>query len=420
MKLVPAVWLSVFLMVPSLLSAAPITLLHSWQTPSEKKALEVLEKDLLKSELSPHYEIPTHDQMKDAASIKALASSLAQGPTFLALNNEALRHWYDLRLVHSLTPVAQAQGWADIFPPVVMDTVTHRGQIIAAPMSVHTSNWVWANKQLVDATGLALDNSWANFIALLEALQAQGVTPIAHDGSQTQDILLFETLYLAMFGAEPYVQLFDDLNATALRKAEPDFEAVFQRLQTMKPYIKRAPAGTLWHESAQLLMDAEVGLLIQGDWVHGEFARKGRIANQHYYCTEFPGEHQSVAIKVESIASLNSTALPMGPDQTSFFQTITNKDTQFLFNNYKGGLPAYSGTGLAAVSECLTFAAQRTQQAQDNGSLVPSLSQGMAVREVIKDEIGAVITEFMTTELAPAEAANQLQKRMKYASYLIN
>jgi len=407
-------------MVPSLLFAAPITLLHSWQSPSELKALTVLENALNKKNLEPTYQLPKPEDLADAASIKALASSLTQSPTFLALSNETLRHWYDLRLVHSLSPLAEAQGWADIFPATVLNAVTHRGQIIAAPMSVHTSNWIWANKQLIDATGLTLDNDWDNFVAILAALKAADLIPIAHDGSDTQDLLMFETIYLSMYGAPAYTLLFDELNPTALRKAEPDFEAVFDRLATLKPYINRLPAGALWHEPAQQLMDGLAGIVIQGDWVHGEFARKGRIANQHYYCAEFPGPFQTVALKVESIASLNSTSLPLATDQTTFFETITNKDVQFLFNNYKGGLPAHRDTGLEAVSECLTFAVQRTNTAIENNALVLSLSQGMAVRDVIKNEISAVIHEYMINDMSSVEAANQLQKRMKYASYLIN
>ena len=420
MRLVPIAVLAALFLVPSLMFAAPITLVHQWQSPSELKALNVLETDLAKKSLELNTAQPKPNDLKDAAGIKALASTFTENPVFLALTNETLRHWYDLRLVHSLSPLAEAQGWADIFPPTVLKTVTHRDQIIAAPMSVHISNGVWANKQLIDATGLTLDTNWGNFVAILSALQAAGVIPIAHDGSETHDILLFETLYLSLFGAPDYTLLFDELNPTVLRRAEPNFEAVFERLATLKPFINRLPEGSLWHETAQQLMDGQAGIVIQGDWIHGEFARKGRIANQHYYCTEFPGPFQTVSLRVDAMASLNTTSLPLAQDQTTFFSTVTNKDVQFLFNNYKGGLPAHADTGLEAVSECLRVAVQRMESAIERDTLVLSLSQGMAVRDVIKNEIGAVIHEFMTTDMSPVDAANQLQKRMKYASYLIN
>ena len=75
---------------------------------------------------------------------------------------------------------------------------------------------------------------------------------------------------------------------------------------------------------------------------------------------------------------------------------------------------------MGVVDFCFPLAVQRTDTALERDTLVLSLSQGMAVRDVIKNEIGAVIHDFMTSDMAPAEAANQLQKRMKYASYLIN
>lgn len=46
MRIVPAVLLSVVLTAPSLVTATPIKLLHTWQNPSELKALAVLTKDL--------------------------------------------------------------------------------------------------------------------------------------------------------------------------------------------------------------------------------------------------------------------------------------------------------------------------------------------------------------------------------------
>lgn len=355
-----------------------------------------------------------------ASNIKDLAATFSDQSAFVALTNEELRHWFDLRLLHSLNNIAEQQNWAENIPPVILDSVSHRGQIFAAPISVHTSNWVWGNKQLVDATGLSMSTNWPEFIDLLNALRDQNVIPIAHDGSKTQDILMFESLYLADFGADKYNLLFAELDPTALRKAEEDFTAVFSKLAQLKPYIQRQPAGTPWQVAANALTSAEAGLVIQGDWVHGEFARQGRIPNQHYYCAPFPGAFESVSFKVDSIASMNSHNYSFGADQTAFFSSVMDKDQQFLFNNYKGGLPAVKDTGLEAVSECLTLAVARTNAAQENNTLVPSLSQGMAVRDVVKFEIGEVINAFMLSDQSPAEAANLLQKRIKYASFLIN
>lgn len=420
MRLAKTTVLSALLTATASLWAAPLSIVHTWTSPSEEKALTVLEKDLEKRGLNSNFVIPEPNQLADSEAIRAFAKSMNRQPTFVSLSNEELRHWYDLRLLHSLTPIAKQQDWAASIPANILKVVTHRGQLIAAPVSVHSSNWLWANKALVDASGIPLNNDWTTFLTLVKALQEQGVVPIAHDGSQEQDILLFETLYLADFGAERYLALFESLDATQLRKAVDDFATVFEKLGQLKPYIQRYDAQQGWQHTASLLTGGEAALVIQGDWIHGEFARQGRLANQHYYCVEFPGEHATLSFRVDAIASLNENVKPMTAAHQQFFASATDKNMQYLFNNYKGGLPAISDTGLEAVSECLSFGVQRTQNAIANNALVPSLSQGMAVRDVVKREIGQVISDFMTSEQTPQEAAKLLQKRIKYASYLIN
>jgi glucose/mannose transport system substrate-binding protein len=419
MRLVQAVTLSALLATSICLQAKPITLVHDWQTASEEKALSILEKDALKKDLQPTYYLPTANERRSTEDIKTLAKDLSTSATVLSLPLGELQQWYDLRLLHALTPVAEEQQWAEQIPESIMKLVTHRGEVIAAPLSVHISNWVWANKPLIDATGLTLDNDWNNFLAILESLKGQNVIPIAHDGSMVQDLLLFESAYLSLFGAEKYTLLFGELNATMLRKAGEDFTETFTRLQALKPYISRQVDST-WSDSADLLITAQAGIVIQGDWLRGEFALSGKIANQHYYCAEFPGEFQTASVRVDAVSTLNINAHPVDAELKAFLSTVVNKDNQFLFNNYKGGLPAIKDTGLESVSECLTFATQRMESAFASDSVVPSLSQGMAVRDVIRQEIGTVIFEFMTTNQSPEDAANQLQKRMRYASYLIN
>lgn len=415
-----AVVLSALITAPACLLAEPVKLIHNWQNESEQKALSVLTNSLKKQSFETLEEIPPAEALTNSTDIKELAKASREQPSYLALTNEELRHWYDLRLLHSLSSVAEEQAWAEKVPQAVLDMVTHRGHIIAAPVSVHTSNWIWANKQLVDATGLPLDTDWTGFLDLLAALEQQNVMPIAHDGTQEQDLLLFESLYLSNYGADKYRLLFDELDPTALKKAEPDFTEVFNKLADLKPYIIRETELSNWQQSADKIVKNLAGIIIQGDWVHGEFARQGRISNQHFYCLPLPGEFETVALKVDAVASLNTSNYTLGATQKKLYNVVMDKDMQFLFNNYKGGLPAIADSGLAAISECMTYAETRTNDARANNTLVPSLSQGMAVREIIRNEIGMVITEFMTSNQTPAEAAAQLQKRIKYATYLIS
>lgn len=397
-----------------------VTLLHSWDSPGEAKAIVEMEHALQQDDVSFSYQYPMAEDMNNVPGIQELTATLNRKPTFLALNNATMRFWYDLGIVHSLTEFSAEQNWSAAFSDTVLEAVTYRDQVIAVPVNVHISNWVWANKSLIDATGLSLLSDWDEFILILDVLKSSGVVPIAHDDTELQDLLLFETLYLASFGADEYRQIFDDLNASGLREVKAKSRLVFERLSILKPYISRIPDGGRGSLLAQQLIRGQAALLIQGDWAQGVLAAEGGIANQHYYCVPFPGSFDTVSLKVDSIASLKSPFLPFSDIQRTVFQRLATESFNRSFNLYKGGLPARQDVRPAVDNDCSNQAIQRLTEADASANVVLSISQGMSVREAIKSEISAVVHRFMTSDMAPEAAAAALQKRMKYASYLIN
>jgi glucose/mannose transport system substrate-binding protein len=72
------------------------------------------------------------------------------------------------------------------------------GKWISAPVNVHSTNWVWISKAALDATGKDAPASWEELVAVLDAMKANGITPLAHGGQAWQDATVFDGVVLSL------------------------------------------------------------------------------------------------------------------------------------------------------------------------------------------------------------------------------
>ena len=53
-----------------------------------------------------------------------------------------------------LTPIAQKEGWDKVDPAAAAeDSSKYDGHWVAAPVNIHSTNWIWANKAIFDKIG---------------------------------------------------------------------------------------------------------------------------------------------------------------------------------------------------------------------------------------------------------------------------
>ncbi len=410
-----AVLFSLLLVLTGLSSANEITLLHERDSAGSMKAISSMVKSWEKQNISLKEIYIGDADLSSIGSVRKLAVPYQNKSALVAISMSTLQRWYDLKLIQPLTDAKDTNDWMIQLPHFVRRYITYRDEIIAAPISIHVTNWVYANKKLIDDTGFKLPQKWDEFLWQLRALRVKGVDPILHDGSRQQDALIFESVFLATSGVSIYKQGFDDLNA-ALRVVEPELIQTFSRLKELKPYINRMPEGTKLAELARSLRNSEAGFIIHGDWMQGELTLTGQIANQNYYCMPVPGEHHPVAYTVDIAAAIKTENNTLTSLQDLFLQKQMEKDAQFMFNNYNGGLPALINVGLEDINECVAAAAERINFADANQELVPSLTLGAVTSPEVREAVINIAHTFMTEELSPEEAATQFRKQLKRAA----
>ncbi|MEM8538814.1 MAG: ABC transporter substrate-binding protein, partial [Pseudomonadota bacterium] len=200
----------------SLAQAEEVEVLHWWTSGGEAAALNVL-KDDLSGQGVDWTDMPVAGGGgEQAMTVLRARVTAGNAPTAVQGLGFDIQDWAAQGALADLNDVAAQEGWDDVVPDALKAFAKYDGKWVSAPVNVHSTNWVWANKAVLDANGIAQPTNWEEFVAAVEALKAAGVTPIAHGGQAWQDATIFDAVAMSTLGPDGYKAAFVDLNEDAL------------------------------------------------------------------------------------------------------------------------------------------------------------------------------------------------------------
>jgi glucose/mannose transport system substrate-binding protein len=134
--------------------AEDVEVLHWWTSGGEAAALNVLKEDLAGKGIG-WVDMPVAGGGGEAA-MTALRARVTAGdpPTAVQMLGFDIQDWAKEGALGNLDAVAAAEGWDNVIPAALQAFSKYDGHWIAAPVNVHSTNWVWINKAALDATGL--------------------------------------------------------------------------------------------------------------------------------------------------------------------------------------------------------------------------------------------------------------------------
>src|SRR4029079_4960939 len=110
---------------------------------------------------------------------------------------------------------------------------------IAAPVNVHSVNWIWVNKAAADKIGMTeAPKTMDELFAALDKAKAAGLIPLAQGGQPWQEATMFDSIVISTNGLDFYKKAFIDLDDSAINS--PEMTKAFQNLVKMASYADSA------------------------------------------------------------------------------------------------------------------------------------------------------------------------------------
>ncbi len=148
--------------------AEEVEVLHWWTSGGEAAALDVLKKNL-EAQGVTWKDMPVAGGGGEQA-MTALRARVTAGnpPTAVQALGFDITDWAKQGVVGDLGEVAAKENWDAVVPAALQAFSKYDGKWIAAPVNVHSTNWVWINKKALDAAGGKAPESWDELIAVLD------------------------------------------------------------------------------------------------------------------------------------------------------------------------------------------------------------------------------------------------------------
>ena len=389
-----------------------VEVLHWWTSGGEAAALSQLKNDVQAKGVAWE-DVPVAGG-GGAAAMTTLRARVASNnpPSASQMLGFDIQDWGEQGVTGDLNAVAKEQNWDSVIPAPLQKFAKYKGTWIAAPINVHSTNWVWANKAVFDKLGLGVPTSFDELIADFDKMKAAGIMPIAHGGQAWQEATLFDSVVLATGGADFYKKALIDLDPAAL--GSDTMTKSFERMTKLASYVDKNAAGRDWNLATAMVIRGDAGVQFMGDWAKGEFVGAHKTPGQDFLCFRFPGTQGIVTFNADMFTFFKVSADKQAA-QTVMAKLIETPDLQSRFNVIKGSAPARTDVSDASFDACGKKAIADLKEANDKGTLLGSFAQGYGAPAAVKNAGYDVITKEFNGQLTAEQATKELVSAVKNA-----
>ena len=382
-----------------------VEVLHWWTSGGEAAALGVL-KDNLEAQGIEWIDSPVAGGGgTEAMTVLRSRATAGNPPAAVQMLGFAIRDWGELGLVANLNDLAAAEGWDEVVPVALQAFSKYDGNWIAAPVNVHSTNWVWANLGILRELGLDLPETWDEYIAAMQAAQDAGYIGLAHGGQAWQDATVWEAVLVSTAGPEFYTRAIIDLDDAALRS--DTMLQVFERVDQLKRFFDPNFSGRDWNLASAMVIEGKALFQMMGDWAKGEFFNAGLVAGQDFMGVRTPGTQGTVLFNSDQFVMFD-VADQFVAAQKLLAAAVMDPGFQVAFNTVKGSVPARTDVPDDEFTIIGRNAIAELDAAGRNGTLFGSMAHGHGVPPALQQAMYDVITAHFNDQLATGDAPDAL------------
>ena len=392
--------------------AEDVEVLHWWTSGGEAAALNVL-KDDLESQGIGWEDMPVAGGGgEQAMTVLRARVTAGNAPTAVQALGFDILDWANEGALADLNETAAAEGWDDVVPDALKAFAKVDGKWVSAPVNVHSTNWVWANKAVLEENGIAVPETWDDFVAAVETLSAAGVTPIAHGGQAWQDATVFDAVAMSTGGPEFYKAAFIDLDTEAL--GSDTMKDAFDRMAFIAANVDENFSGRDWNLATAMVINGEAGFQMMGDWAKGEFLNAEKVPGEDFLCFRFPGTQDQVTFNADQFMMFDQGG-EVSAEQSALASAILSPAFQSAFNVVKGSVPARTDVSDADFDDCGKKGMADLAAAAGSGNLFGSMAHGHSAPASVKNAIYDVVTAHFNGEYDSETAVEELVTAVEIA-----
>jgi len=333
-------------------------------------------------------------------------------PTAVQMLGFDIQDWAKQGVLADMNDLAAKNGWDKTVPLALQKFSKYNGKWIAAPVNIHTTNWIWANKEVLAKAGITTEpKDFDEFIADAEKVQKAGFVAIAHGGQPWQEATVFDSVVLSTGGVDYYRKAFIELDPNAINSATT--LKVFQRMSQIRKLVDKDFSGRDWNVASGMVISGKAGFQIMGDWAKGEFVNAKKVPGKDFFCYRFPGTQGSAAFNTDQFAMFKLSDPQKTAAQMKLAADIMDPVFQSAFNVVKGAAPVRTDVSNAAFDDCGKKAIKDVGEASKSNTLVGSIAHGHAVPASLKNAFYDVITRHFNGQIDDKKAVAEMLSASK-------
>jgi D-xylose ABC transporter substrate-binding protein len=297
---------------------------------------------------------------------------------------ELIGTYVDGGQIEPLNDLYEAEGWLAVMPETLIPLISKDGNIYSVPVNIHRANVLWYNPAVLEANGVTVPTTMAEWFAAMDKLQAAGVQPLAL-GEQWTKMHLLETVLLGSLGAEKYNGLWDGTTDWA----GADVKAALDNYAKVLTYANSDSSSLSWQDAAQLVINGDAAFNVMGDWAEGYFRELGKAPMTDYGWAATPGS--AGVFQFLSDSFVLAVGAPHADGATAWLKIAGSKAGQEAFNPVKGSICARTDCDPALFGEYL----QSAMTDWSSNVVVGSLTHGVVANDSWKTEMDTALGLFV-------------------------